>query len=137
MSTDSVSVKGHLRIQLNDQIFEYDNIVTTAGKNGIADQTLASPTLGKPTHMAVGTGSPTLTALGSELDRNAFTSKTRLNNVITYVGNWPIGDATGLITEAGIFDATSGGNMWHSSGFAVINKAANDTLQITWTLTIS
>ena len=137
MSTDSVSVKGHLRIQLNDQIFEYDNIVTTAGKNGIADQTLASPTLGKPTHMAVGTGSPTLTALGSELDRNVFTSKTRLNNVVTYVGNWPTGNATGLITEAGIFDATSGGNMWHSSGFAVINKAANDTLQITWTLTIS
>jgi hypothetical protein len=111
------------------------NTVTTAGKNGAADQALASPTLNKPTHMAVGTGSPSATALGTELDRNALTSKTRSNAIITMVGDWAAGDGTGALTEAGIFDAATAGNMWTSASFSVINKGANDTLQITWTLT--
>lgn len=111
------------------------NTVTTAGKNGAADQVLASPTLGKPTHMAVGTGTPTGTALGIETDRNALTSKTRSNAVVTMVGDWAAGDATAALTEAGVFDAAATGNMWLSATFSVINKAAGDTLQITWTLT--
>ena len=113
------------------------NTVTTPGKNGIADQVLASPSLGKPTHMGIGTGSPSGTALGTELDRNALTSKTRSNAVVTMVGDWAAGDGTGAITEAGVFDASSTGNMWLSASFSVINKAAGDTLQISWTLTIA
>lgn len=113
------------------------NTVTTAGRNGAADQLLASPTLGKPTHMAIGTGSPGASALGTELDRNALTSKTRSNAVVTMVGDWAAGDGTGAITEAGVFDAASLGNMWLSASFSVINKGASDTLQITWTLTFA
>jgi len=113
------------------------NTVTTAGKNGIADQILASPTLGKPTHMAVGTGSPSATALGTELDRNANTSKTRSDAVVTIIGDWAAGDGTGTLTEAGIFDASSNGNMWMSASFSALVKGAADTLQITWTLTVS
>lgn len=112
------------------------NTVTTPGKNGIADQILASPTLGKPTHMAIGTGSPSGTALGTELDRNALTSKTRSGAVVTFVGDWAAGDGTGTLTEAGLFDASSSGNMWLSTTLAV-TKGALDTLTITWTLTIS
>lgn len=111
------------------------NTVTTAGKNGAADQILASPTLGKPTHMAIGTGTPTGTALGSELDRNALTSKNRSTNVVTMVADWAAGDGTGAITEAGTFDAGASGNMWMSASFSVVNKGASDTLQISWTLT--
>lgn len=111
------------------------NTVTTAGKNGAADQILASPSLGKPTHMAIGTGSPSGTALGTELDRNALTSKTRSSAVVTMVGDWAAGDGTGAITEAGTFDASSSGNMWMSASFSVVNKAAGDTLSISWTLT--
>lgn len=111
------------------------NTVTTNGKAGAADQILASPSLGKPTHMAIGTGSPAANALGTELDRNALTSKTRSGAVVTMVGDWAAGDGTGAITEAGIFDASSTGNMWVSATFSVVNKAAGDTLSITWTLT--
>jgi hypothetical protein len=111
------------------------NTVTTAGKAGIMDQILAAPSLSKMTHMAIGTGTPSATALGTELDRNAFTSKTRSTNIVTVVGDWAAGDGTGAITEAGTFDAASVGNMWMSASFSVINKAAGDTLQITWTLT--
>lgn len=117
------------------QVEKAHNTVTTAGKNGAADQILASPTLGKPTHMAIGTGTPSGTALGTELDRNANTSKTRSGAVVTIVADWAAGDGTGAITEAGLFDASSTGNMWASTTFSVINKAAGDTLQITWTLT--
>ena len=114
------------------------NTVTTAGKNAIADQLLVTPTLGKATHMAVGTGTPGGSALGSELDRNAFSStQTRSGAVVTYFGFWAAGDGTGAITEAGTFDASSSGNMWMSASFAVVNKLAADTLSITWTLTVS
>lgn len=111
------------------------NTVTTAGKAGAADQVLASPTLGKPTHMAIGTGTPTGTALGTEIDRNALTTKTRSTNVVTMVGDWAAGDGTGALTEAGTFDAASAGNMWTSASFSVVNKLAADTLSISWTLT--
>ena len=121
---------------LKDERFIH-NTVTTAGKNGAADQILASPSLNKPTHMAVGTGTPSGTALGTELDRNALTSKTRSGAVVTMVGDWAAGDGTGAITEAGIFDAGSAGNMWTSASFSVINKGAADTLSISWTLTFS
>lgn len=113
------------------------NAVTAAGRNAIADQLLAAPTLGKPTHMGVGTGTPGANALGTELDRNALSSKTRSGAVVTMVANWPAGDATGAITEAAVFDAASAGNALLTTSFNVINKAANDTLEITWTLTIS
>lgn len=117
-----------------DEVF---NSVTTAGKNGIADQILAAPTLGKPTHMAIGTGTGGTTSLTTELDRNALTSKTRSNAVVTMVGDWAAGDGTGALTEAGIFDAATTGNMWTYTSFSVINKGAADALTITWTLTIA
>lgn len=113
------------------------NTVTTAGKNGAADQILAAPSLNKPTHMAVGTGTPTGTALGVETGRNALTSKTRSGAVVTMVGDWAAGAATAALTEAGVFDAAATGNMWLSASFAAVNKLAADTLQITWTLTFA
>lgn len=114
------------------------NTVTTAGKQGVADQVLGSPTLAKMGWMAIGTGSPSSTLLGAELDRNVFTSKTRSGAIITVVGDWIAGDGTGAITEAGTFDVVTANtvNMWMSASFAVINKAAGDTLTITWTLTV-
>lgn len=142
MFEDSFKAKGFLVLTLKDKDGNVKetrtaNTVATAGKNGIADQLLASPSLTKPTHMAVGTGTPSSTALGTELDRNAFTSKTRVNAVVTMVGDWAAGDGTGAITEAGIFDAAASGNMYCSASFSVINKGASDTLSISWTLTIS
>lgn len=113
------------------------NTVTTAGKNMIADRLLASPSLGVPTHMAVGTGTGGTTTLNTETDRNALTSKSRSNAVVTMVGDWAAGDATAAITEAGVFDASSNGNMHLYQSFSVINKGASDTLSISWALTIS
>jgi hypothetical protein len=123
------------------QVEEESNLIVTTGVNAIVDRLLASPSLGVPTHMAIGTGgtSPAAgqTTLTTELDRNALTSKTRSGAVLTMVGDWAAGDGTGAITEAGVFDASSSGNMYSRALFSTINKAAGDTLQITWTYTLS
>jgi hypothetical protein len=118
------------------------NLVTTVGKGLIADRLLASPTLGVPTHMAIGTGTsgPAAgdTALGTEIDRNALTSKTRSGAVVTMVGDWAAGDGTNAaITEAGILNASSSGDLLVRATFGAIAKAAGDTLSISWFLTIS
>ena len=133
----------HMRAELRDEFgilkrtVSVYNTVTTAGKNGIADQILASPSLNKPTHMAIGTGTGGTTSLNTEIDRNALTSKNRSGAVVTMQGDWAAGDGTGAITEAGVLDAGSSGNLWLYTSFTVINKAAGDSLSIVWTLTIS
>lgn len=116
------------------------NTVPANGKALIADRLLASPTLAVPSHMAVGTGTPSATLLGTELDRNAFTSAaTRSGAVVTFIGDWAAGDATGALTEAGVFNIATANTvtMLMSATFSVINKGALDTLNITWTLTIA
>jgi hypothetical protein len=143
---DPVPVTGALKITLTDKdgnVIEernVDNLVTTLGKNGIADQILASPSLGKPTHMAVGTGTTAAalgdTALVTEAARVALTSKTRSANVITYVATFGAGTGTGALTEAGIFDAATTGNLWNRVVFSVINKDATASLTLTWTTTV-
>jgi hypothetical protein len=121
------------------EIREVHNTVTTAGKNGIMDQILASPTLPKAGWMELGTGTGGTTLLNAYIagSRVALTSKTRNTNVITMVGNWAAGTGTGAITEAGVFDVVTANtvNMWCYATFAVINKTASDSLQITWTIT--
>ena len=139
---DVLTIKGHVEFELRNEDgevkdhWEVENTVTTAGKQGLADQALASPSLNKPTHMAIGTGSPGATALGTEIDRNALGSKTRSGAIITFTATWAAGDGTGTLTEAGIFDAASTGNMWCSTSFGAKPKAAGDTLSATWTFTV-
>jgi len=124
--------------KLKDERFVH-NTVTTAGKNGIADQILASPSLVKIGWMAIGTGSPAATLLGAEVARVAFDSKTRSGAVVTVVGTFPAGTGTGAITEAGTFDVVTANtvNMWMSSSFGLVTKGSLDSMVITWTLTIS
>jgi len=130
----------HMR--LKDERF-LDNLIVTVGKNDITDQLLASPAQAKPTHMELGTGTTApaagdtalQTVIGSS--RVALTSKTRSTNVLTMVGDWAAGTATNAaITEAGVFNAASAGDMYSRATFTAINKGASDTLKITWTYTI-
>ena len=136
-----VDVNCFVRLYRDGKLKEYreiHNTVTTAGKEGVADQILAGPSLAKMGWMAIGTGTPSGTLLGAEISRVAFTSKTRSGAVITVVGDWAAGVGTGALTEAGTFDVVTANtvNMWMSATFAVVNKTAADTLQITWTLTV-
>ena len=152
MSPDSpLGIKGHVVAEvfgpdgkLKHRV-ESDNMIVTVGKNAAADQLIASPTISKPSHMALGTGAvaPALAdvGLGAEIDRNALSSWTRSTNVVTGVASWAAGDATNAaITEAGLFTQASGVDgthpMWARATFTAIPKGANDTLQMTWTVTV-
>lgn len=142
---EKLTIRGRLHVELKGpdgrikETRDVENTVTTAGKECIADQLLASPTLAKPGWMAVGTGTPATMLLGAEVDRNALTSKTRSGAIVTMVGDWAAGDATGALTEAGVFDVVTANtvNMILSASFSVVNKSAADSLSISWSLTIA
>jgi len=116
------------------------NLVVTVGKNHVADQLSSSPGESAMSHMEVGTGTNAAaagdTTLQTALDRNALTSRTDAAAVVTYVGTWNAGDGTGAITEGGIFNAGSGGTLLARAVWSVVNKAAGDSLVITWTVTV-
>lgn len=145
--SDQISPKDNVRIELfgpdgkKKGDLTTHNLVTTVGKNAIASRLASSPGSAVPTHMAVGTGVTAAnvadTTLDTEIDRNALTSNTATTNVLTVVGDWAAGDGTGAITEAGVLSASSGGTLFVRAVFSAINKAALDTLRITWTLTVS
>lgn len=126
--------------KLKDEHFGH-NLVVTAGLNHIADQLSSTPGEAAMSHMAIGSGVTAAdagdTALGTQIDRNALTSRTDSGAVVTYVGTWAAADGTGAITEYGIFNAASAGTMLARYVDAVINKGALDTLVVTWVLTFA
>ena len=146
MINDLIKVRGELKLTLSSpqgnvkQEIIVPNLVVTAGKNLIASR-LKDTTDAAMTHMAIGTGSTAAaagsTALGSEAGRVALTSTTVTNNAVAYVASFGAGTGTGAITEAGLLNASSSGTLLCRTVFSVINKGANDTLGITWTVTIS
>ena len=140
MINDDLKLTGAVSIALNDEVVhETKNLVVTAGKNWVADRMNNANTV--MTHMAIGTGTTAAaagnTALVTELDRNALTSTTVTANAVAYVGTWAAGDGTGAVTEAGIFDASSSGDMLARTVFSVVNKGAADSMTVTWTITVS
>ena len=145
MINDLIKVKGELKLTLTSPQGNVKhetivpNLVVTAGKNFIADRLKNNTTV--MSHMAIGTGSTAAaagnTALGSEAGRVALTSSTVTDNAVAYVGSFGAGTGTGAITEAGLLNASSSGTLLCRTVFSVINKGANDTLGITWTVTIS
>ena len=140
MVNDILSMRGDVEITLNGQtVLEKKNLIVTAGKAFLANAVLnssASPF----TNMAIGTGTTAAaladTSLGSELARSAFTTSSVASNVVTLSTTYAAGTGTGALTEAGIFNAGSGGTMLSRVVFSAINKGAADSLTITWTITV-
>lgn len=115
------------------------NLVVTTGKNFTASRMVGTAD-NVMSHMAVGSNNTAAavgnTALGAELGRVALTAGTATNNVVTYTATFGAGTGTGGVQEAGIFNASSGGTMLCRVVFDVVNKGANDTMAITWTVTV-
>lgn len=141
MIKDDLSLKGKLTIAVNGQtVREVPNLVVTAGKEFVASR-MAGVSSNEMSHMAIGTDntSPAAgnTALGSEAARVSLTSTTVTNADVVYVATFGAGTGTGSIVEAGLFNASSGGDMLCRTTFAVVNKQSNDSITITWTVTVS
>ena len=141
MLHDNFQMTGHLSIAINDAVVqEVPNLVVTDGKQFVASR-MKDTTKAAMSHMAIGTGSTAAaagdSALGSQADRNALTSTTVSGAAITYVASFGAGEGTGAITEAGLFNAASSGDMLCRTVFAVVNKGSSDSMTITWTVTVS
>ena len=141
MINDGLKMKGRLTISINDEVVqEIDNLVVTTGKEYVASR-IKDTTATAMSHMAIGTGTTAAaagdTALVSEAARTALTSTTVSTNTVVYVDTFGAGTGTGAITEAGVFNASSGGTMLCRTVFSVVNKGADDSMTITWTITVS
>ena len=143
---DGLKLRGDVALVLRDKKGNVKeertikNLIVDTGLNFICDRMKDDETA--MTHMALGSGSTAAaagnTTLGSQLgSREALDSSTVTNNEIVYVASFEAGDATGAVTEAGIFNASTGGTMLCRTVFSVVNKAADDTLSVTWTITLS
>ena len=145
MINDTIKVTGELKITVtkpDGNIHEtvVPNIVVTDGKEYIASR-MKDATATAMSHMAIGTGSTAAaagdSALETEAGRVALTSTTVTSNAVAYVATFGAGTGTGAITEAGILNASSSGDLLCRTVFSVINKGAADTLGITWTVTVN
>lgn len=148
---DIIKVTGKLAIVVRDEFGNVkdernvDNLVVSAGKTFIAASMLKT-TSNSPaamSHMELGTGTTAAAAGDTTLQtaitgsRTALASSTSSSNVVTYTCTFGAGTGTGAVTEAGIFNASSNGTMLCRTVFSVVNKGANDSMTITWTVTIS
>lgn len=146
MFKDQITVTGKLNVILVDQMgivkeeHDFDNLVVTAGKGYIASR-MKDATATAMSHMAIGTGTTAAavgqTTLTSEANRQTLTSTNVNAAAVTYSATFGAGNGTGAITEAGLFNASSGGTMLCRTVFSVINKGAADTLTVSWTVTVS
>lgn len=145
LNKDFLTAKGALSIVVKDsngdlkQELNVTNLVVDTGLAYIASR-MKDTSATAMSHMAIGSGTndPAAgdTALQTELGRVGLTSTTVTNNSVAYVASFPAGTGTGAVTEAGILNASSGGTMLCRTEFAVINKAAGDSMTITWTVTV-
>jgi hypothetical protein len=150
MINENLKLSGQLSIVLKDKAGnikdqrEVKNLVVNAGLAYIASR-MTGTAKSVMSHMALGSGTTSPAAadtdLGSILGSREALDSTTISGTndekVVYVSSFEAGDATGAVTEAGIFNAASGGDMLCRTVFSVVNKAADDTMSVTWTITLS
>jgi len=146
MIHDTLKVTGKLRVALYGpdgllkQEHNVKNLVVTSGKEFIAGRIIGTPTT--MSHMAIGAGTTAAaagdTALGSQLARVALvSSEVPFGATVRFIAAYPPGVGTGAVTEAGVFNADTAGVMLCRTVFAVVNKGVDDSMTITWDVTVS
>ena len=124
------------------------NLIVNTGMELIAAKFVQGPASSQavPEYMAVGEGqtAPTVedTSLEFELlPRKPYTDSFIENNPkpvsAVLVSLFDKGEASGAITEAGLFTTQTGGVMTNRVTFPVVNKQPDDILQLTWRLTFT
>jgi hypothetical protein len=118
------------------------NMVVDAGLNLIRDLLDGDAPAGL-TYMAVGTGSTAAaagdTTLGTEVFRGAVSQRVSTAKTLTvkwFVGSTQANGST--LTEAGIFNASSGGTMFARAVLATpIAKSSAITVTLTWAINLA
>jgi len=155
INIETLKLSGQLNIVLRDKDGKIKeervvkNLVVNAGlafiisrMEGESKDVMSHMALGDDDTDATDSGKTDLqNMLGSReaLDTNSPTITGTNNEKIQYVAGFEAGDATGSVKEAGIFNSgtAAAGDMLARTTFAVVNKAADDTMSVTWTITLS
>ena len=143
---DTLKMTGDLTVTLFDaegkvkDKRDLKNLVVSAGKTFIASR-MVGTSQAIMSHMAIGTGTTTpavaQTTLTTEAGRVTLASSSASSNAVTYTATFPAGTGTGAITEAAVLNAASLGTMLCRTTFPVVNKAAGDSIAVTWVITVS
>lgn len=143
---ETIKATGALKVQVfgaDQQLkeeHEFKNLVVDTGLNYIVSR-MKDTTKTAMSHMAIGSDNTTAgaaqTALLGELGRASLTSTTVTDNTVTYLATFGAGVGTGAVVEAAILNASSSGVMLCRTVFPVVNKQSDDSIAITWTVTIS
>jgi hypothetical protein len=149
MINENLKLSGQLNIVLKDkagnvkETREVKNLVVDTGLAFIASR-MTGTSKAVMSHMALGSSTTAAAAGQTDLvsvlgSREALdsTTLTGSNKAVAYVSSFEAGDGTGAVTEAGIFNASSGGDMLCRTVFSVVNKGADDIMSITWTITLA
>lgn len=146
MLKENLSLSGDVTIELVDangnvkEKREIKNLVVSSGLTFICSR-MADTSSNVMSHMALGSSNTAAAANQTDLisilgSREPLDSTTTSSNTITYVASFEAGDATGAVVEAGLFNGSSGGTMLCRTVFPVVNKGAQDILNITWVITL-
>jgi len=146
---ESLSLVGSVSITLTDKDGNikdqrtFPNLIVTAGKSYITSR-MASNATSVVGWIAIGTSATAAdaaqtTLIGTELFRSATTVSggTPSTSTVLYETTYGPGQGTGTIQEAGLFNAASAGTMLARTTFAAIIKGASDSLNVSWTVTVS
>jgi hypothetical protein len=151
---DLLRVRGDVKIELFDENGEFKsvthipNLVVTVGRQHIASRMSDTAKQNQMTHMQIGsntngtttpaTAPEQTTLLGNSLSTRVLLSSAPggdvVGNTVQYTATFGTGNGTGAVSEAGIFNASSGGVMLCRTVFPIQNKQATDSLTITWTV---
>jgi len=146
-------LKGHLIIIHRDKHgkvltkLEKSNLIPNAGLAAVAGLILTDVTIAAFDYIAIGTGTTapasTDTALGAETHREAATG-TRITTAVTndtaqLVATFSGYTGSEAITEAGIFNAATGGDMLARQTFTALNVDwdGGDSIEITWKIQVT
>lgn len=147
MLSDNLKLKGDVAIKLFDkegnikQEENIKNLVVDAGLDFIASRMVGTGS-NVMSHMGIGSGTTSAVAGDTDLEsilgsRITLSSAAATGEQVLYVASFGAGVSTGAVTESAIFNASTAGDMLCRTTFSVINKGADDTLQINWTISLA
>ncbi len=151
LKTEGIGLRGDVVYRLYGpdgklkDIRHVSNLIVNGGFDLICDSIGKSTSRPAVTeYIAIGTGSTaaaaTQTLLVTENARQIATyAHTVGTKVYTLVTTFAAGTGTGAIVESGMFNVVTANTatMLNRQTFAVINKGALDSLQVTWTVTLT
>lgn len=149
--SEDLDIKGRLILQKRNAVNEIlaeiavNNSIVLTGRDLVA-KLFIHEAIAPISHVAVGTGTAevkpnTDTQLNNELFRKAITKIDPTQNLtttsdgkkkVTITAELDFNEANGALTEAGLFNADTGGVMYNRVKFPVINKTSDFKLTLIW-----